>query len=170
MISSSQSLSIKKTKCRRPRHFLHHSRFLLRLEWGNLLHLRHPQLHRAATHKILLWFTLPRHGADIRITTDEATAVTLWSGVAWETKEIWKHTRKDSEPDVKGFDLNCVTSPVKSRNFSPAICLRLWCSLSFFYLIEQVEFFLAAISWCGPAILSQRTATTPGTSCPTLFE
>ena len=29
--------------------------------------------------------------------------------------------------------------------------------------------FLAAISWCGPAMLSQRTATIPGTSCPTLL-
>ena len=76
VISSSQSLSIKKTKCHRRHHFLHHPRFLLRLEWGNLLHLRHHQWHRATTHKILLLFTLPCKPRRWH-QYDEAT---LWSG------------------------------------------------------------------------------------------
>ena len=54
----------------------HHLRFLLRLEWGNLLHLRHHQWHRATTHKILLLFTLPCKPRRWH-QYDEAT---IWSG------------------------------------------------------------------------------------------
>ena len=37
--------------------------------------------------------------------------------------------------------------------------------LFFFIWLSRLSILAAIISWCGPAILSQRTATTPGTSC-----
>ena len=42
--------------------------------------------------------------------------------------------------------------------------------LSVFYLIEQVEFFWQLLADVDLLYISQRTVTTPGTSCPTLYD